>query len=267
MLRRGSRSGLGLHPVLPVPPYNEQERIPWDGGNFTSQAMASLDLHLLPQILGYGLWLALVFGLAEFLRSRQVEGERVRKVIHIGVGNIIWLAWLWQVPRWLGVSFALIFSGVALLSYRVKILQSLNGVGRKSFGTFFYALSIGLLLGVFWRTEDRLQCFAVIGVLVMTWGDALAALVGQTWGHHPYQVGPIQKSWEGSLTMWGVSTLVILGVLSGVWGVSLVWVPIAVAVGLISTGLEVVSWGGLDNLTVPLVSAALSYWLVQICMA
>ncbi len=221
-------------------------------------------LDLLPQILGYGLWLALVFGLAEFLRSRQVEGERVRKVIHIGVGNIILLAWVWQAPRWLGVGFAVLFSVIALISYRVKILQSLNGVGRKSFGTFFYALSIGLLLGIFWRAEDHLRSFAVIGVLVMTWGDALAALVGQTWGRHPYQVGSIQKSWEGSLTMWGVSTAVILAVLSGVLGVSLTWVPLAVGVGLISTGLEVISWGGLDNLTVPLASAALSYWLVQL---
>ncbi len=223
-----------------------------------------IDTALLPQILCYGLWLALVFGLAEFLRSRQVEGEIVRKVIHIGVGNIILLAWFLQVPRWLGVGFALVFCGIALLSYRIKILQSLNGVGRKSFGTFFYALSIGLLLLLFWQAEQHQQPFAVIGILVMTWGDALAALVGQTWGRHHYQVGQIQKSWEGSLTMWGVSAGVIMAILSGAFGFSPLLVPLSLGVGLIATGLEMVSWAGLDNLTVPLVSALLSYGLFQI---
>ncbi|MEN9205285.1 MAG: hypothetical protein Q6K70_05700, partial [Thermostichales cyanobacterium DRC_bins_46] len=155
------------------------------------------------QTLWYALWLGVVFALAEGLRARHWDGEIVRKVIHIGVGNIIWLAWLLQVPQGLGVGFSLLFSLLALLSYHIPILPSLNGVGRQSLGTFFYALSIGLLLALFWR--DPLRVFAVIGILVMTWGDALAALVGKRWGSHRYSCWGIGKSWEGSLTMWGVS--------------------------------------------------------------
>lgn len=218
-------------------------------------------LDLLPQLLCYALWLGSVFGLAEYLRSLKVEGEKVRKVIHIGVGNIIVLAWILQVPREVGILFSVIFSGVALLSYQVKVLQSLNGVGRQSFGTFFYAVSIGSLIALFWFPS--LQPFAVIGILVMTWGDALAALVGQAWGRHPYQVGGIRKSWEGSLTMWLVSSLVIGSVLTGMLGGSWMVVGIGLGVGLVATGLEVFSWQGLDNLTVPLVSGILSYWLVS----
>jgi phytol kinase len=217
---------------------------------------------LIPQMAYYTLWLGGVFTVAETLRRWQVNGELVRKVIHIGVGNIILLAWALQVPRELGILFSLLFSGVALASYRIKILQSLNGVGRKSLGTFFYALSFGLLIGLFWFPQAGLQPFAVVGILIMTWGDAVAALVGQSWGRHPYQIGSIQKSWEGSLTMWGISTLVAGSVLTLSFGASLPITGIALIVGAVATGLEVFSWWGLDNLTVPLISGLLSYWLV-----
>jgi phytol kinase len=219
---------------------------------FASELMVSL--------VYCALWLATVFGLAEWLRWRQVEGELVRKWIHIGVGNIILLAWHLQIPRWVGLGFSVVFCGVALLSYRIQILQSLNGVGRKSFGTFFYPLSIGILLLLFWFPETGMQPFAVIGVLVMTWGDALAALVGQTWGQHPYRVGRIRKSWEGSATMWLVSTLIIGLILGSRLGFSGgVWLG-AAGIALAATSLEVLSWRGIDNLTVPVVSGVLSYW-------
>jgi phytol kinase len=160
------------------------------------------------------------------------------------------------------VGFSLVFAGLALLSYRVAILPSLNGVGRRSFGTCFYAISIGLLLFWFWRPQR--QVFAVIGILVMTWADALAGLVGKTWGKHPYQLGSIQKSWEGSLTMWAVSSLVIAALLLGYFGFSLPLLGVSLLVGGMAMGLEVFSWWGLDNLTVPLASAGLCFVLIQI---
>jgi phytol kinase len=219
------------------------------------------------QLACYAAWLAVVFVAAETLRHCQVDGERVRKVIHIGVGNIILLAWILDAPRSIGIGASVLFSLVAWLSYHIKILPGLNGVNRQSFGTVFYAASIGILIALFW-TPGRYM-FAVIGVLVMTWGDAIAALVGQAWGRHPYTVFGNRKSWEGSLAMWGVSTLAIASMLLAghYWlGVPLPWwlaCGVAVLVAAIATGLEVFSWRGIDNLTVPLASGALSYWLLQ----
>ncbi len=216
---------------------------------------------LTQQILCYTLWLGSVFALAEWLRARKVDGEWVRKVIHIGVGNIILLAWAFQVPRWVGVGFSVVFAVLTLLSYRVELLPSLNGVGRRSFGTCFYALSIGLLLYWFWFPERQL--FAVIGILVMTWADALAGLVGKTWGQHRYQLGSLEKTWEGSLTMWAVSSLVIGLLLLGYFGFSPALLGISLLVGGMAMALEVFSWWGLDNLTVPLASGGLCFVLVQ----
>lgn len=207
-------------------------------------------------------WLALVGGVAEGLRRTATTSTEVtRKIVHIGAGHVILLAWWLRTPAWMGITASVLFSAVALLSYRLPILPGINGVGRNSLGTFFYAVSIGILTAAFW--PPRLPEYAALGILVMTWGDGLAALVGQNLGRHPYKVFGNQKSWEGSLAMALASFVVCLLVLgltagftSAVWGTALV---VAVA----ATLLETLSFYGLDNLTVPLGSAALAYGLMM----
>ncbi|PSN12139.1 phosphatidate cytidylyltransferase [filamentous cyanobacterium CCT1] len=206
-------------------------------------------------------WLAVVGGAAEGLRrTADLDTEITRKIVHIGAGHVILLAWWLHTPAWMGIAASVVFSGVALLSYRLPILPGINGVGRNSLGTFFYAVSIGVLTAVFWPLE--LPQYAAIGILVMTWGDGLAALIGQNFGRHPYKVFGNQKSWEGSLAMALASFLVcvlVLGLTAGftgaVWGTALV-------VAIAATLLETLSFYGLDNLTVPLGSAALAFGLM-----
>lgn len=207
-----------------------------------------------------GAWLGLVGLSAEWLyRTKRASPEVVRKVVHIGVGNVILLAWWLQTPAWVGIGASIAFSAIAFLSYRFPILPGINGVGRKSLGTFFYAVSIGLLIGYFWTIEQ--PEYAVLGILVMTWGDGLAALVGQRFGKHPYTLWDIQKSWEGSLTMAIASFVVSSSILVSVQGNSWQSWIIAIAIALWATGLEAFSKFGIDNLTVPLGSAAVAFFL------
>ncbi|MBD2107942.1 diacylglycerol/polyprenol kinase family protein [Nodosilinea sp. FACHB-13] len=207
-------------------------------------------------------WLAVVGGVAEGVRrTGRFATEITRKIVHIGAGHVILLAWWLHTPAWMGITASVVFSGVALLSYRLPILPGVDGVGRNSLGTFFYAVSIGVLTAVFWPLG--LPQYAALGILVMTWGDGLAALVGQNFGRHPYKIFGNQKSWEGSLTMALASLLVVLlvlGLTAGFTGA--VWAT-AVVVAIAATLLETLSFYGLDNLTVPLGSAALAYGLMS----
>lgn len=211
------------------------------------------------------LWLGIVGLTAEWLyRSQSANPEVARKVVHIGVGNVILLAWWMQTPMWLGIGASVLFSAIAFLSYRFPILPSINGVGRKSLGTFFYAVSIGILVGCFWTLQQ--PYYAALGILVMTWGDGLAALVGQRFGQHPYILWDMKKSWEGSLTMAIVSFVVSSLVLVSVYGTGWqVW-AISSVVAAIATGLEAFSKFGIDNITVPLASALTAFvlgaWLI-----
>jgi phytol kinase len=201
--------------------------------------------------------------LAESLyRLTATTSELARKIVHIGTGNVILVAWWLQLPAWVGISAAIIASAIALLSYYIPILPGINSVGRKSLGTFFYAMSIGILIAWFWPIE-QFQ-YAAIGILVMTWGDGFAGLIGQQFGQHPYQIWGSKKSWEGSLTMalvsFLVSSLILFGAQGNIWQT---WV-VSLAVALVATGLEVFSKLGIDNLTVPLGSAALAFYLINI---
>lgn len=213
----------------------------------------------LPLILFY---LTVIFLVSELLnRFKYTDAEFTRKVVHIGSGNIILLAWWLDVPTWVGLSAATIAAIVALASYYLPILPSINSVGRQSLGTFFYAVSFGVLVAYFWPLKQ--PYFAAIGVLTMAWGDGLAAVIGQRFGKHPYQVFGMRKSWEGSLTMTLVAYLVVslvLGLVTGsIWPTCLIALVVAIA----ATGLEAISQLGIDNCTVPLGSAMLAFWLTK----
>jgi phytol kinase len=214
------------------------------------------------QISLVGAWLGLILLIAEGLnRFTQTDPEISRKIVHIGTGNVILLAWWLEIPAWVGIAAAVLAGAIALISYFFPILPSVNSVGRQSWGTFFYAVSIGVLIAWFWPLQ--LPQYAALGILVMTWGDGLAATIGQRFGKHTYQVWGIKKSWEGSLTMFlvsfFVSNLILLAVQGNIWQT---WVFAAV-VALVATTLEAFSKFGIDNLTVPLGSAAIAFFLNQ----
>ncbi|MDJ0737332.1 MAG: SEC59/DGK1/VTE5 family protein [Nostocaceae cyanobacterium] len=219
-----------------------------------------------PSWLQFGsvtVWLSMILLIAWGVhRFAKADSEIVRKIVHIGSGNVILLAWWLSIPASVGITASILAAGVTLLSYRFPILPGINSVGRQSLGTFFYAVSIGILIACFWYVQQ--PQYAAMGILVMTWGDGMAALIGQRFGKHKYNLFGGQKSWEGSLTMCLVSgmiiSLILLGIQGNVWQT---WV-ISLVVAVVATGLETFSFLGIDNLTVPLGSAALAFFLVQV---
>ncbi|MEM8504560.1 MAG: diacylglycerol/polyprenol kinase family protein [Cyanobacteria bacterium P01_D01_bin.1] len=207
-------------------------------------------------------WLLVIGSLSEAARRWGYGPEITRKIVHIGAGQVILLAWWLAVPAWLGVLASVVLGAVALLSYRLPLLPGINSVGRKSLGTFFYALSIGCSMVWFWPLHQ--PQYAVIGILTMTWGDGLAALVGQRFGAHPYQIWGEKKSWEGSITMLVVSYVVVISVLLAVQGPGLATWLVAAIAAISATLLESISKYGIDNLSVPLGTAAICFWLQQL---
>jgi phytol kinase len=218
---------------------------------------------LLLSIASVGLYLGILILVAERLKSVfPNDGEITRKVVHIGTGNVILFAWWLNIPAWMGIAASIVASIIAITSYFLPILRSINGVGRRSWGTLFYAISIGVLVAWFWPIEQ--QWFAAIGILTMALGDGFAALVGQNFGEHPYEILGSKKSVEGSLTMAAISFAVTFTILSLVYGFSGSFAVIALGTALGATLLESFSKLGVDNLSVPIGSAAIAYYLFQI---
>lgn len=217
------------------------------------------------QIALAAIWVLLILLIAGVVNRFADKPEIVRKIVHIGTGNVILIAWWLDIPASVGITASILASAITLLSYRLPILPGINSVGRQSLGTFFYSVSFGILVAWFWYLQQ--PQYAALGILVMTWGDGLAALIGQRFGKHKYKVFGTEKSWEGSLTMMLVSYVVSSLILVGTQGNSWQTWAVSLLVAVIATGLEAVSFLGIDNLTVPLGSAALAYFLSQLVLS
>jgi phytol kinase len=217
------------------------------------------------QIAVVGIWLGIVLAIAGGAnRIGNSDPEVVRKIVHIGTGNVILFAWWLDIPAWVGIGASVLAGMTTLLSYYLPILPGINSIGRKSLGTFFYAISIGVLVAWFWAVQK--PYFAALGILIMTWGDGLAALIGQRYGKHIYTVWGTKKSWEGSLTMAAISYIVSISILLAVQGnIWSTWL-ISLTVASVATGLEAFSWYGIDNLSVPIASAGLGFLLTQVLL-
>lgn len=208
-------------------------------------------------------YLGAIISLAELInRLTDTDAEFTRKIVHIGSGNVILIAWWFQLPPWVLVGASLIAGFIALISYFLPILPSINDVERKSLGTFFYAVSIGVLTYWFWIINQ--PQYTAIGILIMAWGDGMAAIIGNKFGLHPYRILGIKKSLEGSVTVMGVSFL-ITSIILFFTGESINLILMtSLLVSVIATVLEAFSKWGIDNLTVPLGSAIVAFYLTQI---
>ncbi|MEH2053998.1 diacylglycerol/polyprenol kinase family protein [Nostoc sp.] len=202
-----------------------------------------------------------------------VKPDLTRKVIHIGAGmwvfGVLLLFNRWQI----GIIPFATFIGLNYLFYRYRIIGAMD-TEDSSPGTVYFAISVTLLFGLLWRPDGPVDsvAIAVAGIMAMTWGDALAALIGRRFGQHKYQVGNSVRSWEGSAVMFVASTVVIFLVLLLLPGSSLS--PLATPLGLgwalltavvtatFATLAEAVSPHGTDNLSVPLVAAGV-VWIMQ----
>ncbi len=213
------------------------------------------------QISAVAIWLGLVFLASAILHRLKQDPELVRKVVHIGTGNVLPIAWWLHMPTWLCVTAGVTFSAIALASHYTNILPMIHDVGRKTYGVFYYALSITILVALFWEHHPQ---YAVIGVMVMSWGDGMAALIGKRFGKHTFVHMGSKRSLEGSFAMFATSAIVILGGLGISHGIHAHDIAVAIPVAAIAAILEAYSPGGTDNLSVPLSSAFLSFALQSI---
>ncbi len=202
-------------------------------------------------------WLAAVLLTALAVRRRwPQQKEWSRKVVHIGTGAVVLLAWAFAIPRGLALGAAALVTLGTALNHRFRLLPAVEDVGRHSYGTIAYGASITILLALFWP-QQPLPVAA--GVLVMACGDGLAGLVGPQIQSPRWQLFGQTKSLAGTaamaLTSWLVLALLI-GVAQGM-GAAAPSLVAAAAIAIAATGLEQLSGLGLDNLSVPLATAYL----------
>jgi phytol kinase len=184
------------------------------------------------------------------------QRELSRKIVHIGTGPIVVMAWWLAIPASIAVPVALGVTVVTAINHRMHLLPAVEDVARNSYGTVAYGLAISLLLLLFWPDQAVAVC---AGVLVMAFADGLAGLIGRGVPSPSWTIWQQRKSVAGTATMGLVTTLVLLLL------VLLSQSPLhplrLIAVCALAVGLEQFGRWGIDNLSVPLAVGLCWAWM------
>ena len=152
------------------------------------------------------------------------------------------------------------FVVINALSYWRGAIKAMELEGRGSLGTIYFPIAFAGVIYYFWSQPVLM----VASMMPMTWGDALAAILGRRYGQREYGVLGFTRSMEGSLAMFlfsWLSTFLALLLLSPFsWQMSLFY---SLAVAIFATLVEALSPWHIDNLTVPLFSAALLHLIAR----
>lgn len=198
----------------------------------------------------------LMAGLAVYQRRRSPHPEWVRKLMHMGSGLIaLSLPWLFS-EAWPVIVLALLASGgMFALKYVRSLRRGLGAVTgsvvRSTLGEIWFPLGAGAVFAL--SGGDRL--LYTIPILILTFADASAALIGIFYGVYRYTTSDGSKTLEGSLAFFQtafLSTLIPILLFTEIGRAETLL--ISLMMGLLSMLLDAMAWWGLDNLLIPVLS-------------
>lgn len=220
-------------------------------------------------LLGLGVSFAYAFsliGVAEGVRHwRSYPQDFTRKIVHVGAGMWVFGVLALFEHWYVGVSIFATFIILNYIAYRYRILGAVDDEDSSP-GTIYFAISITMLFLFFWRKGSPTDhgYIAAAATMAMTWGDALASIVGRRWGRHRYTIGKDTRSYEGSIAMFTASSIAMFLTLYLVPGSALcptaqplpltTCIASAASAACLATIAEGVSPSGTDNLSVPLLA-------------
>ncbi|ACB62317.1 phosphatidate cytidylyltransferase [Exiguobacterium sibiricum 255-15] len=196
----------------------------------------------------------IVLALLEWTGKKlQMQPETIRKWIHIAVGHWVFLALAWMEHWYVAITPLLFFTLINWITLK-RGTGRMNQVERVSYGTVYYPMALALLVLFFFEQEPMAL---VAGSMVLAWGDGLAALVGKRFGKTFYTRGKIRRSFEGSITMFLASFLVLT--VTFLLYEEPAWLAVSYGFLLanIAALIEAVSYRDTDNLLIPLTIGAL----------
>ena len=136
--------------------------------------------------LGLAASYAFVFGFigaaTALMRKDILRAAAARKVIHIGVAHWWLIAMALMDDPWVASVGPASFIIINALALRLKLLPAMDeGADRRNLGTISFPISLLVLVNLCWRGVMPVWVGG-IAVLVLGWGDGLAALVGEASG-------------------------------------------------------------------------------------
>ena len=198
--------------------------------------------------------------LAALLYKLGVEKKITRKVVHILVG----FEWV-ILNRFMGPSIhflavCIFFTLLLALTHRKNLLPMISSDGDNAPGTVYYGIAMTIMATITLFVPKMIVPFG-IGVFCTSLGDGLAGLMGQLMS------GPRNAKIYGNKTIYGtlynvIVSSIVVGCFNAKFnlGMSMWHVVSVIAFSVI---LELFTGRGLDNISITLGTAFLSYALIN----
>ncbi len=212
--------------------------------------MVSWDAEIGSALIVAALFLMLV-GMGELLRGFNLcSQEATRKFVHL-TGGIVSLCFAYVFKsHWTILALCIAFVTLMAGTRKLGMLQSVHGIKRKSSGDILHPVAIYLTFTAtsYFEKPD----FYLISVMVLSVSDALAAIIGVTYGFKVYSVEEERKSLEGSFIFLLSTFLIVhLGLLLLTSVGRMECVLSALQIAVLVTCFEAISLGGADNIIIP----------------
>lgn len=204
-----------------------------------------------------------VIGFMEYLhRNYGVKAEYTRKMAHASatISSLLFLVAFDS--YWYVFALGIIFFVIFYLGRKYNILRSLESVGRKTSGTYILPMSVFLIFLISQKLGSQL--FFILPVLIVGISDPLAAYVGNAYSSQSAGVLFLGRRFNKTIlgtTVFMISALMVsVAVLFAYEYTGYPLLLLSLAVAVVAAFVEMISEGGLDNITVPMAVIALLYF-------
>jgi uncharacterized protein (TIGR00297 family) len=186
-----------------------------------------------------------------------VSAASSRKIVHITVSHWWLLMMATMDVFWVVLIGPVSFIILNLISLKSGLFKAMEDPEpSRNYGTVYFPISL-LVLVLAVRADLIPLWVGGVGILVMGWGDGLAALAGIRFGKRSATIFGSRKSMVGTLVMFLASFIVTL-VLTAVFDPALplgLLVGRALATAVFASLVELLTPFGVDNITVPILTA------------
>lgn len=206
------------------------------------------------ELINMGIISALFLGIfitAEILRvTIKPKVEVTRKFVHFA-GGMVTLSFSYVFDtHWAVLIMCIGFVAVLFSTKKLNLLESVHGIDRPSSGGIFFPFAVYITW--FFADYNSQPDYYLIGMLILSISDSMAALVGTNYGRFLFLVEKERKSVEGTIIFMLVTFLITEQGMLHLTDVGAVKASLCgLYITILITGFELLSLKGSDNLFIP----------------
>ncbi len=207
-------------------------------------------------ILSFAFVFLMIFIATLIQKLLKLSNDFSRKIIHIAVGNWIFIALYYFQDWYIAIIGPVAFILINFLSYKFTIFKAME-LEEKNPGTIYYPISLAICT-MFTYARQPLLILPYLGIMAMTWGDGMAAVIGKQW---PIRELRPRKSLGGSAAFFIftlAASMIYLWIEAPQFSAATIF-SYSLMAALIGAVIELFSPKNLDNLTVPILLGLIGF--------